>query len=392
MKIGLFTDTYYPQISGVAASVSTLKEQLISRGHDVYIFTTTDPKAEKDELNVYRLQSLPFVSKRRIGLCILPRLKKLVYKLNIDLIHTHTEFPLGQYGRWVAKSLNIPLVHTMHTIYEDYTHYVAPSKLDNVAKSAAKKLTKSFCNAASEVIVPTDKTLQLLLSYGVNKRISVIPTGIDLDRFSPSKYDRDDIQALKASFGISPDEKVMLYIGRVSEEKNIIEVLKYAKEYMRENTGVKFLVIGDGPARIDLEEQTKSLGISDKVIFAGQRKWTEIGRYYQLGDVFVTASQSETQGLTYIEALSAGVPVIAKSDPCIEGVVQNGINGYTFNGQDDFMEALNIVLGDQSAREKLSAAAEQSVSKYSSHQYGHDVEKLYMDASQEKAEKLIIPR
>ena len=388
MKIGLFTDTFYPQISGVAASVAVLKAQLTAHGHEVYIFTTTDPNAAKDEDNIYRLPSLPFVSKRRIGLCVLPRLKKLVRELEIDLIHTHTEFPLGQCGRWVAKTLNLPLVHTMHTIYEDYTHYVAPGKLGIVAKEVAKKVTKYFCNAADEVIVPSDKTLQLLLSYGVIKRISVIPTGIDLDKFSPSKHDYNDIQALKTGLGIPPEDKIMLYIGRVSEEKNIREVLQYSKEYLRDNTGVKFLVIGDGPARVELEEETKSMGISDKVIFAGQRKWTEIAGYYQLGDVFVTASKSETQGLTYIESLSAGVPVIAKSDPCIEGVVQNGINGYTFDGREDFLEALHLVLGDDALRKKLSDTAEQSVYRYSSQQYGNDVEKLYTEASQTKREEV----
>lgn len=393
MKIGLFTDTYYPQISGVAASISVLKDQLVARGHDVYIFTTTDPNAPKYEERIYRLQSLPFVSKRRIGLCVLPRLKKLVIRLKIDIIHTHTEFPLGQYGRWVSRVLNLPLVHTMHTIYEDYTHYVVPGKLGTVvAKKVAIKMTKNFCNSADEVIVPTIKTQQLLLSYGVDKRISIIPTGIDLEKFSPSKHDFEDIQNLKESLGISNKEKVMLYIGRVSEEKNIKEVLQYTKVYMRENNGVKFLVIGDGPERIALEEEAKILGISDNVIFAGQRKWTEIARYYQLGDVFVTASQSETQGLTYIEALSAGIPVIAKSDPCIEGVVQNGINGYTFEGQDDFLEALNLILSDDSTRQRMANIAEQSVSRYSSRQYGHDVEKLYIETSQTKYDRATVVR
>jgi len=384
MKIGLFTDTYYPQISGVAASVSILSEQLTAHGHDVYIFTTTDPKASKCEHKIIRLPSLRFVSKRRIGLCILPRLKKLANRLGIELVHTHTEFPLGQYGRWLSKELNIPLVHTMHTIYEDYTHYIAPGALNTVAKSVAKKWVKLFCNATNEVIVPTDKTRLLLLSYGVTKNISVIPTGIDLDRFSPSRHDSEDIRALKANFGILPEDKVLLYVGRISEEKNIKEVLRYAKEYMHERSKIKFLLIGDGPSKSELEDEVKSLGISQNVIFTGQREWTEIARYYQLGDVFVTASQSETQGLTYIEALAAGVPVIAKSDPCIEGVVHNGVNGYTFNTQADFLSALDLVLGDDETRLRLSGAAEQSVRKYSAQEYGRSVEQLYMEVKEKR--------
>lgn len=381
MNIGLFTDTYYPQISGVATSIFTLKERLEASGHNVYIFTTTDPKAKfHKEEHIYRIKSLPFVSQRRIGIHF-NRLKKLICKLELDIIHTHTEFSLGWYGRHLAKEYNIPLIHTMHTIYEEYTHYVVPAgMLDSLAKSAVKKLVANFCNSADEVIVPSDKTKRILESHNVTRQISIIPTGINIDKFAPDNYDYEDISRIKAELGICKDDKVLLYIGRISEEKNIGDLFDYVKDYIKENKGIKFLLIGDGPAKKDLEEKAALLGINDYVIFAGQRPWADIGKYYQIGDVFVNASQSETQGLTYIEALAAGLPVIAKADPCLADVITDGINGYTFEEKEGFIKALDGFIYNEQLLKETAVAAEQSVERYSSRYFAASVEKIYQDA------------
>lgn len=380
MNIGIFTDTYYPQISGVATSVLTLKDHLRALGHEVYIFTTTDPKANHKEENIYRIPSLPFVSERRIGVCLI-HLKKLIMQLELNVIHTHTEFSLGWYGRRLAKELDIPLIHTMHTIYEEYTHYVVPSgMLDSIAKSAVKKLVTDFCNSTDEIIVPSAKTKHLLASYGVMRQTSIIPTGIDLESFSSAKYERETISAIRTELGIRQEDKVLLYIGRISEEKNIGEIFSHIKEYVKENNQIKLLLVGDGPGRKTLEEKAGLLGIKQNVIFAGQRPWTDIGKYYQLGCIFVTASQSETQGLTYIEALAAGLPVIAKADPCLEGVIQNGINGYTFEGKTDFLGILDELIHNEPLRKRMSLAATQSVKKYSSVCFADSVEGLYRNA------------
>ncbi len=220
MIIGLFSDTYSPQINGVATSVSILKGELEARGHLVYVFTTTDPNSEKNEANVYRLPSIPFTSTRRISMPYNPHLVRLIKEMRLDLVHTHTEFSLGIFGRAMARNLDIPLVHTMHTIYEKYTHYITRLEMmDPIAKLAARKWSRYFCNWADEIIVPTEKVKRLLLSYGVRRNISVIPTGIELDKFSRSGYDSEAILKLRADLCIMAHEKVLLYVGRISEEK-----------------------------------------------------------------------------------------------------------------------------------------------------------------------------
>lgn len=378
MKIGLFTDTYYPQINGVATSVLMLKKNLEKRGHQVYVFTTTDPKADGDEINVYRVPSIPFISARRVGMFYNPRLSKIIKRIGLDVIHTHTEFSLGIFGRAMAKELNIPFLHTYHTIYEDYTHYIGKLGIfDPIAKMAVRKISINFCNSADKVIVPTNKVKKLLLSYNLKKDISVIPTGIELNKFSKENFNFYEVQNLRENLGIREKDKILLYIGRLAKEKNIEEILIAMKYYLKDKDDVKLLLIGDGPEREILEEKAKELEIDKKTVFAGERAWSDIGIYYQLGDVFVSASQSETQGLTYIEALASGVPVVAKADNCLEGVLNNDVNGYAFYNQQDFIKALDSILYNNLKKESLSIEAVKATEKFSAEHFAYKVEELY---------------
>lgn len=378
MKIGLFTDTYYPQINGVASSVLMLKENLEILGHQVYVFTTTDPNAKRGETNVYRVPSLPFASAIRVGMFYNYRLAKSIEGLGLDVIHTHTEFSLGIFGRAMARERHIPLLHTYHTIYEYYTHYIVKlNLLGSIAKTAIRKASANFCNSADNVIVPTEKVKDLLLSYGVSKNISVIPTGIELDKFSKGNYTADQVLKIRAALEIGAKDKVLLYIGRISEEKNIGEILIAMQSYLKGKADVKFVLIGDGPAKSELEDMAKELGIQQQTVFAGERPWDMIGIYYQLGDVFVSASQSESQGLTYIEAMASGLPVVAKADRCLDGVLQNDVNGYAFHDKDDFAQALDCILYDDGQKDRLSLGAVESTAKFSAEHFAYMVEALY---------------
>ncbi|WP_067840500.1 glycosyltransferase family 4 protein [Amphibacillus sediminis] len=378
MRVGIFTDTYYPQVNGVATSTFMLKDSLERLGHEVYVFTTSDKLVKKDEGNVFRVPSIPVLSERRLAMFYQPHLAKLIKGLNLDIIHTHTEFSLGIFGRSMAKKLNIPLIHTYHTIYEDYTHYIIKlSKLDPLAKRAARKMSSSFCGSANRLIVPTQKVKDLLLSYGVERDISVIPTGIKLDKFSNFNYSSKQTKALRSSLGVEENDKVILYIGRLSKEKNIEELLMNLHLYLHKKEDLKFVLIGDGPAKNELMALANQLCIENQVIFAGEKPWESISDYYQIGDVFVSASQSETQGITYIEALASGLPVLAKSDPCLKGVVQNELNGYNFHNKIDFLQALDIILYNEQQKKKLSLGAIQSVEKFSVNHYARNVENVY---------------
>ncbi len=387
MNIGLFTDTYYPEVNGVANSVYTLKTELENQGHNVYVFTTTTPGAPKHEYNVFRMHSMPFVfmKERRVGMVYQRKLAALVRKLNLDIIHTHTEFSLRVFALIMAKELNIPLVHTYHTIYEDYTHYFAPiAILNNRAKAFARFYTRKCCNFVEEVIVPTEKVEDLLTSYKVIRNINVIPTGIDLKKFYKGNFTEEQILEVRKRFHITPEQKVVLYLGRVSPEKNIGELLKAMPRYMKEHSDVRFVVVGAGPDLDNLKKLAQELKLNDSVVFAGQQPWDEIALYYQLGDVFVSASQSETQGLTYFEAMAAGLPVVAKKDPCLNEILRDGYNGYAFETQEEFLEALDKVLYGAEGI-PYGHNSELIMKPYSTEEFARNVEKVYQKVVTGKA-------
>jgi len=381
MNVGLFTETYYPEINGVANSVYMLKRELEKRGHNVYVFTTTTPKAPEYEYNVFRVPSLPFIfiTERRVGMFYQPRLAGIIKKLNLDIIHTHTEFSLGIFGRIMAKELKLPIVHTYHTIYEDYTHYLTRLKvLDRRAKAFARMYSKVCCNSAQRVIVPTEKTRQLLKNYKVHKDISVIPTGIDLSKFDKSNYSEDMIRTLKEKYNILPDEKIMIYIGRVSQEKNLEELVNAMPDYMNRRSDLKFVIVGSGPALDGLKKLVKRFGLEERFVFTGAQPWDRIGLFYRLGDVFVSASKSETQGLTYIEAMASGLPVVAREDKCLENILKQGENGYAFTDQEGLYYGLEQVLYLDKTTD-YSGNAENTARQFSAEEYALKVEKVYQE-------------
>lgn len=378
MNIGLFTDTYYPELNGVANSVYLLKKELEKKGHNVYVITTKTPGAPENEKDVFRVPSkaVSFIPERRLGLIYHPKIARKIHKMKLDIIHTHTEFSIGVFGRLMAHELFIPVVHTYHTIYEDYTHYIKKYvSNEERAKKLAKIYSKFSVHGAEELIVPTRKVADLMNQYKVKPDINIIPTGIDLARFGV----RDSVALqnnLKQKLGIPLDAQVVLYLGRVSEEKNIDEVMGYLDHYMNRNPQLVFLVVGDGPHRTALEKLSRTMENKKKMIFAGAKPWDTIMHYYQLADVFVSASTSETQGLTYIEALASGIPVLAKKDPCLEDVLYEGYNGYTFEDESSFKKNLKLLLENKEGIDYKGNAA-LSVEKFSTMEFAAKVENIY---------------
>jgi 1,2-diacylglycerol 3-alpha-glucosyltransferase len=277
----------------------------------------------------------------------------------------------------MARELRLPIVHTYHTIYEDYTHYLTHVKaFDRRAKAFARTYSKVCCNTVEQVIVPTEKTKELLMRYSVHKDISVVPTGINLRKFDPKQYSVEEVATLKKKYGITPKDKVLLYLGRVSPEKNVEEIIQVMPEYFNTRENVKFVIVGSGPALEKLENMVKHLKISDRFVFTGSQPWDKIGLFYRLGDVFVSASKSETQGLTYIEAMASGLPVVAREDQCLVDILEEGKNGYTFTDRNGLYQGLDQVLFLNKETD-YSKNAMNMVSRYSTQEFAFQVEKVY---------------
>jgi len=376
MNIAIFTDTYFPQISGVSTSVRLLKEELTKRGHTVYIFTTSDPDALEEE-NIFRLPSMPFIflPARRVALLYPPKLMLKMRSLAIDVIHTQTEFPLGIFGAIAAEFLKVPLVHTYHTMYEDYVHYVANGHI--FTPKMAQQYSRIFCNRARAVITPTDKSRDSLLAYGVERPVRVIPTGINFAPFARGRFPQAELDEAKREVGLNLTDPVVVSVGRVAKEKGVDVVVREFPKLLAKLPAAKLLFVGDGPLVPELKAMAQAEGIADSVIFAGQRPWDVIGKYYQLGDVFVSASTSETQGLSYIEAMAAGVVVCAKADKSIDGIVINGKTGCSFIHDEELADMLYAALSDKESREAMIAGAYKNIQPLSGEVFAASAEALY---------------
>lgn len=380
MKIGLFTDTYFPQINGVGTSVHTLAGALSRLGHEVYIFTPTDPnQPDQEDDTIIRMPSMPciFIRQFRMGLVYSPKELAKIAHLHLDIVHTQTEFSLGIFGKILSKALNIPMIHTYHTMYEDYVHYIVNGAL--ITPSMAKDFSKIFCNSANCVIAPTEKVKHFLNSYGVSRPIEIIPTGIHIDKFRKSNYSAEEIFDLKQELGLNPESPIILSLGRVAKEKSIHVILEAMPKLLENLPSVMLVIVGDGPARQELTELAQTLNISDHVLFTGAKPWAEIGKYYQIGDVFVSASTTETQGLTFIEAMAAGVPVVAKEDDCILDVVKNEENGLLFQKDEELSEKLLSLFQNPQKKAFLASNTLHFVETLSAETFGKNMETLYLD-------------
>lgn len=334
MNIGLFTDTYFPQLSGVATSIKTLKDALEEQGHNVFIFTTTDPHIKKGtiEPNVFRFSSIPFVSftDRRIAFRGFFEATKVAKEVKLDIVHTQTEFALGTIGKYVAHQLKIPAIHTYHTMYEDYLHYVLNGHL--LRPYHVKQFTRGYLKNMDGVIAPSERVEALLERYGVKIPIRVIPTGVDIK----SMYEADN-RDIRAELDIDKDAPVILTLSRIAAEKKIDHILDVMPDIIEEFPKVKLVIAGDGPDVKMLKEHVERLTLEDYVIFTGAIAHEDVGNYYKMADLFVSASDTETQGLTYIEALAAGTQCVVYDTDYTEHVFDDEMYGKIFTTKKEML-------------------------------------------------------
>jgi len=376
MKILITSDWYAPTINGVVTSVLNLRRELMAQGHDVRVLTLSQTPHSWCEDGVTYIGAVSagmIYPGARLRTAPGRELLQALVAWKPDVIHSQCEFSTFLLARKLAAATGAPIVHTYHTVYEDYTHYFSPSRRWGQAAVAA--FSRWVVGQTACVIAPTVKVRGLLEQYQVNRPIHVIPTGIDLGRFAAPE-DAAALGALRQSLGIPAGNFVMVYVGRLAEEKNISELLRHTAALERKN--ITLLLVGDGPYRTSLEHQVEALGLEQQVVFAGMIPPEQVMHYYRLGDVFVSASSSETQGLTYIEALAAGVPALCRQDPCLAGVIIDGVNGWQFRDGAGFRTGVARLLSDAVLREEMTRnAAELARREFSAEAFAQRVSAVY---------------
>jgi len=250
----------------------------------------------------------------------------------------------------------------------------------------AKSLTKTYCSRCKALIVPTKKSFDLLNEYGIKNDKYIIPTGIDLTGFSKENIREEEITRLRKLYFIGENDKVLLSIGRVAKEKSLDVIIRAFPEILKKTPGLKLVIVGDGPAQKDLISLSGELGVSEHVVFTGEVPWEKIASYYRLGDVFISASKSESQGLTYIEAMASGLPVVAVRDECIEGIIENKESGFVFDDADELPELISGILSDEDMSARVSQNALLAVQRFCRENYAKSVLKVYENVLKKRVE------
>lgn len=363
MKILITTDVYEGSINGVVTSLMNLANGLKEEGHDVRILTLSNSFRSYKKDNVYYLGSFS-AEKIYTGIRILMStgngiVDELV-EWKPDVVHSQCEFSTFIFAKIISKRCHAPLIHTYHTVYESFAKSFCP--VGDLGVDIIKLFSRVIVNKTDAVIVPTDKIATMLKDYGVKVPMHTIPTGIELGEYT--KRDETKRQETRHKLGIADDECVLTFVGRVSKEKNIDEIVDFMSDSRTKN--VRFLVVGDGPYRCEIEKLAKEKGVYDRMIFAGMVDHSEIADYYRAGDIFVSGSTNETQGLTYMEAMAAGLTLLCRDDEALNAVVVNGKNGFTYKDKEEFVAALDKVIDNRELRQSIGNKAMKTVlDKYS---------------------------
>ncbi len=374
MKILIVSDLYKPSINGVVASIMNLRSGMESLGHEVRILTMSHTTKSYMEDGVYYIGSMNaerIYPNTRLSIKNIRKEKKDILEWGPDIIHTQNEFCTFYIAKKIAKNTNIPVIDTYHTVYGDYTHYFFKSK--RLGLTAVVICTKLLGRNVNCIVAPTNKIYNILNRYGVACPVHTIPSGISLEKFY-RKASEDKMLEIRRNLNIPDNHMILLSVSRLGKEKNLDQLIRCMEQVKGQD--VTLVIVGDGPEKKRLEKFTEKIGVYNQVKFTGMVSPKIVPVYYQMADLFVSASTSESQGLTYIESLASGTPILCKVDDCLIGVLDEGVNGYLFNNEEEFNKKLDIFIKSDRKAE-LSQNAKVSVKKFSKESFVKSLENLY---------------
>ncbi|MBL8063948.1 MAG: glycosyltransferase [Anaerolineales bacterium] len=379
LRIGLFTDTYAPQVNGVSISLQLISEGLKKRGHQVTIFAPKFPGYKDDEPNVMRLPSLKYLNNPPIYVAVLgtPRSTWKLTRENFDVLHAHSPASVGLLAYLTASTKRLPLIYTYHTSITDYTHYIKFIGGTSIIKHAAGWFSKATTNLGDQIVVPSPKFQRLLLHQKVKQPITVIPNGIDLSMFKSAQRPG----ALRNRLGLGPDAQILLTVGRMDPEKRL-EFIVEAFDLLSERVPNAHLVFaGDGSARKSVEEKANATRARGRIHFLGMVNRTELPDVFHDATVFLSASTTEVHPISVIEAIASGLPMVAVQDEAFEGMLDDGQNGYMVPlNVKTYADMLADLLSDHDRLKRFAEHSAVLSEKYSIETQVRSLEKLYLEA------------
>lgn len=375
MRIAIFTESYEPIINGVSVCVSTLRDGLNARGHEVFVFAPAFHGHTDKCDNVYRLPARHtfLMPDYPFPVPFAPDIRRQFAALKPDIVHTQTPFLLGVLGAKWARRFGVPFISTNHTLYTEYAHYV-PVRPKALTKWFLMALMRWYYSGANALVVPSGPVAKMLRSYGIKTRIEVIKTGIDpIPCLSPEMR-----ESMRVRHGVRQDDFLLLYVGRIAREKNLRMLLTAFKAVVSTHPSAKLLLVGGGPALSETKSFAAGLDLGDHIEFTGMLKRDEIDPIYGAADAFAFPSTTETQGIAICEGLSAGLPVVAVNAGGIPENLQHGIDGFlTKDDPVEFADRISYLIDNPAARAAMSANARANARNFSIDHMVSDFEKLY---------------
>lgn len=359
----MFTDTYPPEINGVSTSCSSLRNALIKNHHEVLIVTTNhyvnkfyfDKKENVVHMPGFRLKMIydyrlanPWFNS------LVKKVDEIVVAFKPDVMHLQSEWGVALIGHRIAARHNIPTVYTYHTMWEEYAAYVTGKHFDRASRAFMRWYSRFNVKRCLEFITPSIKTKDYMRSIGIKNYINIIPTGIDFSLFKKTTRRAILANAKRRELGIKKSDKVFLVLGRIANEKSIDVIVRGFADYKNKfpKTSAYLVIVGDGPAMNSLKELAKQLHIEKFVIFTGVAVGKDVPIYYHMSDVYCSASLSETQGLTYMEAMASSLVCLSRFDNNLINVIIDDKTGYLFHNEKDFATVANKVLTLKKAKLK----------------------------------------
>ncbi len=379
LRIGLFTDTYAPQVNGVSISLQLVSEGLKNRGHQVTIFAPRFPGYHDEQASVVRLPSLKYLNDPPIYVAVLgtPRSTWSLTRKHFDVLHAHSPLSVGLLAYLTASTKNLPLIYTYHTSITDYTHYLKFIGGTGIIRHGARWFSTASTNLGDQIVVPSPKFCRLLLQQKVNKPIHTIPNGIDLSNFKAAK----NPGSLRSRLGIKIDAPVLLSLGRMDPEKHLDFLVDAFALLADQHPNARLVFAGDGSARKSVEEKVAAMDLKDRVHFLGMVNRAEIPDVLHDATVFLSASITEVHPISVIEAIASGLPLVAVQDEAFEGMIENDQNGYLVPMDVKlFSQTLSGLLADREKLDRFGRRSAELSQKFSIEGQVEALETLYIEA------------
>lgn len=377
MRIGLFTHVYPPMVNGVAVSTKELERELKKQGHDVFVITNNYDKLQNnftEETNL-KVASIPlFYQNLRTPILYNPSLFEKMDELNLDVIHSHSDFGIGLLSRIYSFHRKVPHIQTYHCNYVEYANSNFGSILGKVSIPAVSLYTKYLGATTNRLIAPSYENYRLLTEgFKLKRQIDMIPNGIDLEKFRDIDYKK--VLELKEKYKIDNNDFVLLSISRLSKEKQIDKIIDIMP-HLKECEKIKLLIVGGGPEEEKLKKKSADLQL-ENVIFTGEVNNNDISYYYKLGTAFITNSIAETQGLTVIEALASSIPVLCINSPLYQNIITNDKNGILYDNSTNLIKIVKQLYKNRDYIQKMKQHTELSVLKFSIQETSKEIVNVY---------------